>query len=269
MAWPQRPAGGRARAHGGAGVAGGVGRLRPQARVAAPGRLGRAQDLGLDALAAGAAQDDGGRGHGDAAVRRGGDHACPSRRRVRRNAGCARSVMRIRSTRWCPVAIRKRVRPNDSWRRAAASRGPPRTAGARAPGNAPAAARCRGRRSRSRASAGPGPSRARRRRWSPGRRGRLVARAPGPPAPPAPGRPGQIRPPTRLASTRAAKGAAGAVAVAVQHSAQLREVKLAPPAGPLTSNDAPMGYLPVLTNLTHWPWFLNLVPKFFQPPFLH
>ena len=35
------------------------------------------------------------------------------------------------------------------------------------------------------------------------------------------------------------------------------------------SNDAPMGYLPVLTNLTHWPWFLNLVPKFFQPPFLH
>ena len=60
-----------------------------------------------------------------------------------------------------------------------------------------------------------------------------------------------------------------AVAVAVQHCAQLREVKLAPPAGPLTSNDAPMGYLPVLTNLTHWPWFLNLVPKFFQPPFLH
>ena len=57
--------------------------------------------------------------------------------------------------------------------------------------------------------------------------------------------------------------------VAVQHCAQLREVKLAPAAGPLTSNDAPMGYLPVLTNLTHWPWFLNLVPKFFQPPFLH
>jgi hypothetical protein len=28
--------------------------------------------------------------------------------------------------------------------------------------------------------------------------------------------------------------------------------------GLLTSNDAPMGYLPVLTNLTHWPWFLNL-----------
>jgi len=57
--------------------------------------------------------------------------------------------------------------------------------------------------------------------------------------------------------------------VAVQHCAQTREVKLAPPAGPLRRNDATMGYLPVLTNLTHWPWFLNLVPKFFQPPFLH
>jgi len=131
MAWPQRPAGGRARAHGGAGVAGGVGRLRPQARVAAPGRLDRAQELGLDALAAGAAQDDGGRGHGDAAVRRGGDHACPSRRRVRRNAGLARSVMRIRSTRWCPVAIRSGSARtiHGAGRRPAA--GPPRTAGAR------------------------------------------------------------------------------------------------------------------------------------------
>ncbi len=91
------------------------------------GRLGRAQDLGLDALAARLSQDDGGRGHGDAAVRRGRDNG-------------------------------------------------------------------------------------------------MSEQAPGAPQ----------RPPE-----------------------------------PLTSNDAPMGYLPVLTNLTHWPWFLNLVPKFFQPPFLH
>ena len=26
---------------------------------------------------------------------------------------------------------------------------------------------------------------------------------------------------------------------------------------------------PAVTNLTHWPWFLKVVPKFFQPPSLH
>jgi hypothetical protein len=82
--------------------------------------------------------------------------------------------------------------------------------------------------------------------------------------------PCRIRPPTSPAWTRMAKaagGVAGGGGGAALCSAPGGEAGSA--GGPLTTNDAPMGYLPVLTNLTHWPWFVNLVPKFFQPPFLH
>ena len=41
-----------------------------------------------------------------------------------------------------------------------------------------------------------------------------------------------------------------------------------PPSSTVTSSRRRQGFGPRSTKATHWPWFLNMEPKFFHPPFL-